>query len=270
MTQDEAAGSKYVSRPSDDWEAHWEAFGDASFENPANKYRLKLVIELLELRPGRQRILDIGSGQGGLSLAVASQRPDLEVRGLEYSFSGVARAQAAAAAQGMTAHFEQRDLMAGEALPQDRAWGDTGICSEVLEHLDDPATFLRNAITYIRPGGRLVVTVPSGPRSAFDRHIGHRRHYDPQTLHELLALVGLQDIQIARAGFPFFNLYRLAVIARGRSLISDIDTEFTGRAASMRASAIRVASKAFARTFDFNLDRSPFGWQLVATAQVPE
>ena len=36
------------------------------------------------------------------------------------------------------------------------------------------------------PPAPLVVTVPGGPMSAFDHHIGHRRHYDIPDLTALL------------------------------------------------------------------------------------
>ena len=92
------------------------------------------------------------------------------------------------------------------------------MCSEVLEHLDDPATLLGNALPNLAPGCRLVVTVPGGPRSAFDRHIGHRRHYNRRDLRRLLEGVGLRVDGVIAAGFPFHTLYRLAVILRGERL----------------------------------------------------
>src|SRR3546814_18015665 len=72
------------------------------------------------------------------------------------------------------------------------------------------------------PGCRLVVTVPGGPMSAFDRHIGHRRHFTPPALAALLTDAGLAVERTDGAGFPFFNLYRLGVIARGHRLVADL------------------------------------------------
>ena len=36
---------------------------------------------------------------------------------------------------------------------------------------------MRNAAALLAPGAKVVVTVPGGPRSAFDKHIGHCRHF---------------------------------------------------------------------------------------------
>jgi hypothetical protein len=136
----------------------------------------------------------------------------------------------------------------------------------VLEHVDEPARLLRNALTYLSPGCRVVVTVPGGPRSALDRHIGHRQHFNPAALRQVLAAGGLAGISIRRSGFPFFNLYRLTVIARGRALVRDLENTVPGAPLSRIA---RVTIGIFDRAFRLNLDHSPLGWQLVATAVVP-
>lgn len=253
----------------DDWDSHWDAFGEAAAKNPANLYRLRLVLRQLENEPSTTRVLDIGSGQGELTLAIAARHPEFLLKGLEYSASGVERARVAASRRGIRAQFEQRDLLLGNAGPDETGWADAAVCSEVLEHLDDPAEFLKNALTYVRPGGRLIVTVPAGPRSALDRHIGHRRHFDRRSLRDMLTGAGLQNVTISRAGFPFFDLYRLAVVARGRSLISDIDSGSEGQSAQRRQNVIRLVSRLFEKMFALNLDDSPLGWQLVATAVVP-
>jgi hypothetical protein len=96
--------------------------------------------------------------------------------------------------------------------------------------------------------------------SAFDRSIGHRRHFTPASLSALLVQSGFRVERAERAGFPFFNLYRLAVIARGNRLASDLE------AGSSTAGA---AMSMFDRLFRLNLDRSPFGWQIVAVATRP-
>jgi hypothetical protein len=113
------------------------------------------------------------------------------------------------------------------------------------------------------PGCLLVVTVPAGPRSAFDRHLGHRQHFKPLRLRRLLESCDFEVKRVTRAGFPFFNLYRLIVIVRGRRLISDLDNQLAdggGRIATVLLSL-------FDRAFRWNLDSSPFGWQLVAVAR---
>jgi hypothetical protein len=65
------------------------------------------------------------------------------------------------------------------------------------------------------------------------------------------------------AGFPFFNLYRLTVIARGRKLVEDATD------GDMPVMA-RVAMRAFSWLFRMNAVRTLRGWQLIAVAVEPD
>jgi trans-aconitate methyltransferase len=189
---------------------------------------------------------------------VRTRWPLTEAIGIELSEAGckIARRKVP------DATFLQRDLVEEAEVPAHfRSWATHAVCSEVLEHVDRPDQLIRHATAYLAPGCRLVVTVPGGPMSAFDRHIGHRRHYTKQALRALLDETGLEVERIAAAGFPFHNLYRLAVMVRGRRLIGD---------ASGRSSRLMGwTSRLFHLAFYMNLRTSPWGWQLVAIARVP-
>jgi len=249
----------------DEWDRHWALYGEPAAGNPANTYRHRLVLRLLGTLGTGDHVLDIGAGQGELALTIKRRFPAVSVSGIEYSAEGVHRARAAAAAAGLAADFAQRDLLEAAVLDAAVAHRAThATCSEVLEHVDDPVLLLRNAAAYLAPGCRLVVTVPGGPRSAFDEHIGHRRHFAPGSLRSLLGDAGFHVEHVARAGFPFFNLYRLAVIARGRRLIEDLES---GR--DDGAGAQGAILKVFDAAFKWNLASSPWGWQMVALARYP-
>ncbi|MGD0312774.1 MAG: class I SAM-dependent methyltransferase [Acidimicrobiales bacterium] len=250
---------------SDDWNRHWSAFGDAVEGNPGTAYRTRLILEMLGPVPDGAVVLEIGCGQGEFALQLARRYPRSEVGGIDVSAEGVRRANERAAALGLPARFTQRDLMApAELTDAERGRATTAICSEVLEHVDDPGVLLRNAGEYLAPDCRLLVTVPGGPRSAFDRHIGHRRHFTSSRLRLLLEANGFEQVRVRRAGFPFFDLYRLVVIARGRRLIADVE-ETSGAPLDQGASG--AALRLFDRAFRYNLDSSPFGWQLLAEAR---
>jgi SAM-dependent methyltransferase len=250
----------------DNWEDHWNAFGDPALGNPANAYRNRLILRFLGNPARGSTVVDIGSGQGQLALLLQARYPDVHVLGVEYSHEGVRRATEAAAAAKLGATFVCRDLLKQNTDPVLAAHrGSLAVCSEVLEHIDQPEVLLRNAADYLLPGCRLVVTVPGGPKSALDRHIGHRRHYRPETIRALLSSSGYEVERVYRAGFPFFDLYRLAVIARGQRLIDDLKVTNTSTPAS---GAQRIMTRFFDRTFHWNLPHSPFGWQIVAIARL--
>src|SRR5207247_2369477 len=85
-------------------------------------------------------------------------------------------------------------------------WANAAVCSEVLEHVDSPVAFLRAASRYLMEGSTLVVTVPGGPFSAFDRHIGHRQHFTRASIRRVLENAGFEIERVTLAGFPFFNI----------------------------------------------------------------
>jgi trans-aconitate methyltransferase len=248
----------------DEWDQHWALYGEPARGNPANDYRHRLVLARLGHPGAGDTIVDIGSGQGELALLLQRAFPGAQVRGIEYSAEGVRRSRHAAEEAGLPVQFTQRDLLEAVAVePTLAGRAAYATCSEVLEHVDDPALLLHHASEYLAPGCRLVVTVPGGPRSAFDRHIGHRQHFAPTGLRQLLQGAGFTVESVARAGFPFFNLYRLAVIGRGRRLIADLERSPAESGPGAQSTALAL----FDRAFRYNLDSSPFGWQMVAVGR---
>jgi SAM-dependent methyltransferase len=243
----------------DDWNRHWDSYAESAALNPAQEYRRRLILSALSAEGPARRVLDIGAGTGDLAHSIRQTLPQAEIVGLDVSAAGleIARQKVPGAV------FLERDLMQPETAPQDfRAWATHAVCSEVLEHVDDPEKLLTNAIPYLAPGCLLVVTVPGGPISAFDRHIGHRRHYRPAELRQLLERAGFDVEHTTGAGFPFFNLYRLVVFLRGRRLITDAT-------AGNVSAPVRLVMRLFGITFGLSVDSSRWGWQTVARARLP-
>jgi hypothetical protein len=99
--------------------------------------------------------------------------------------------------------------------------------------------------------------------SPFDRYIGHRQHFDRLKIRSILEEAGYSVDRTYLAGFPFFNLYRLLVIARGRRLARDVEKKSAGMSSGLAS----IAMKVFRVLFHANLVDSPFGWQVIATAR---
>jgi SAM-dependent methyltransferase len=250
----------------DDWDDHWDRFGEASLRNPANQYRHAIVLKLLGDLPPGSVLLDIGSGQGEFALDYGRTYPDVTVRGVENSAVGVRRANETGAAQGVAATFTQRDLLQPVRLDTGEPPATHAVCSEVLEHVHDPTTLMRNAISLLAPGARVVITVPGGPMSAFDKHIGHFRHFTAPLLAEVLTGAGLEVDRVLRTGFPFFNVYKLLVILRGDRLVEEAQSR---TADTLPSRLERFVYAALRLAFRVNRDDSRFGWQLAAVALVP-
>lgn len=247
----------------DDWNRHWDAYDPAVGINPAQGFRSRLLTDALALNraTGPVRVLDIGSGQGDFARKLLARFPRVEYVGVDLSRSGVELARLKAPA----ARFFEADVQSPLPLPDEyRRWATHTVCAEVLEHLDDPAAALGYVLPWLAPGGRLIVTVPGGPMSAFDKHIGHRRHYTSGDLARLLRNAGLDHVSVRGAGFPFFNVYRMAVIAQGDRLARRAGNPGFGARLGPR-----IAASVFAGLFRLTTARTPFGWQLVAEGTRP-
>lgn len=247
----------------DDWNQHWQEYSETAEQNPAQAYRRELIFSLLGVSgSGRgARVIDIGSGQGDMAVAIRARFPLAEIMGLELAESGVNVSRR----KIPSVLFVQRDLLDRTEPPRDQqGWATHAVCSEVIEHLDDPVHLLRNARAYMGKGCCLVLTAPGGPMSAFDRHIGHRKHWRPRQIEILLRDAGYTPEHVTGMGFPFFNLYRCVVILRGEKLIRDAIAGPTGRPSA----AARAGMSIFQHLMRPNLNSSRLGWQMIAKCRV--
>jgi SAM-dependent methyltransferase len=244
----------------DDWESHWAEYADVASKNPAQTYRRLVIIDAIRGIGRPQRLLDIGSGQGDLLADLQAEWPAAELLGVELSAEGIRWASAKVAA----ARFVQLDLVGDAPRPTDlEGWADLATCSEVLEHVEQPERLLASGAWFVRPGGYVVITVPGGPRTAFDRHIGHRRHFTAASLRQVIDRAGLEPVQVRGTGFPFFDLYKLVVLARGEKVIDD------GSSTAEPSRLAEAVLEAFSLVLRPTFTTSRFGWQLVAVARRP-
>ncbi len=239
------------------WDDHWNRFSAATRLNPAQAFRRRLIVRLLG-RAENGTILDIGCGSGDLLAGIRDEFPEARLAGIDQSGTGLTVARG----ELPDATLATFDLNAGLAADEKLAgWASHAVCSEVLEHMDAPVRVLATVRNFLKPGGRLVLTVPGGPMSAFDRRIGHRDHYTAARLRDELEAAGYLVETATGAGFPFFNLYRLVVVLRGERLADDIDGT-PGRLA-------RTVMTVFRYLLRVTLPASPWGWQIVAVAINP-
>jgi SAM-dependent methyltransferase len=111
--------------------------------------------EVTAVRP--HRVLDAGSGEGGVAMALAARYPDMEVDGVEVSATNVKIARHLN--RFKNAHFRQG--LAEEvhlAFPADSI--DLIYSFAVLEHVRDVDETIRSITTVLRPGGRFCFVVP--------------------------------------------------------------------------------------------------------------
>lgn len=100
--------------------------------------------------PAQQLILDAGCGNGWLASLYGG---DHTVVGIDLADANLRRIK------GLGIHAVKYNLDA--PLPFAAGVFDTVVCSEILEHIFCPDQLLREILRVLRPGGRVILTVPN-------------------------------------------------------------------------------------------------------------
>lgn len=81
---------------------------------------------------------------------------------------------------------------------------------EVLEHIGNDLEVFRGWVRYLKPGGRVLVSVPAhmSKYGRSDEIVGHVRRYEKAALRDLLEQAGVKDVNIVNYGFPITELTR--------------------------------------------------------------
>ena len=102
------------------------------------------------IRGNPKRILEVGCGQGNFS----KNFTDVEYLGVEANAEMATRARA----NGINVITGLYDDVASQ-IPDGHF--DLVVCNDVIEHMIDPAGFLRNVKAKLAPGGHLIVSIPN-------------------------------------------------------------------------------------------------------------
>lgn len=165
------------------------------------------ILKLVEEAKRPMRILDVGTADGYLG-AILKARGHY-VAGLDYDPRVVEKARP------IYDRFYQADVERFE-FPE-RSEYDCIIFADVLEHLPDPAAVLRRCVRSLKPGGKIIISVPNaanivvrlsllfgrfeyGDRGILDRT--HLRFFTRKTFTKLLQESGLHVRQMFATPIP--------------------------------------------------------------------
>jgi len=147
-----------AARPAEDW--------IKMLESPARVAGLRIeeVIGKLNLRPG-DVVADLGAGTGVFSVPLArAVGPSGKVyaveidQGLVDYIAAKARDQSAPQVHALLGAFADPSLPAADV--------DVAFMHDVLHHVDDRITYLRNAARYLKPDGRFAIVELDATRGA--------------------------------------------------------------------------------------------------------
>ncbi|TQS45560.1 class I SAM-dependent methyltransferase [Cryptosporangium phraense] len=137
-------------------------------------------------------ILELGCGQGAVGARLAQLATYTGVEPDESSWQ-----TASSRIDGTVLHGDHHKVPEGAEF-------DLVCAFEVLEHIADDKDVLADWVQFVKPGGKLMVSVPAdqhrfGPS---DELVGHYRRYSAEQLTELLTSVGCTDVAVRRYGWP--------------------------------------------------------------------
>lgn len=202
---------------------HLEHIYDPARAHPDDAHSL-----LMRHIPPASQVLELGCASGYLS-GYMEQALGCTVTGLEFD------AESVEIARTRCSHVFQADLDAENALEPARAFApyDVLLAAAVLEHLKYPEHLLREARQLLKPGAKVIVSLPNvahwssrmrllmGRFDYTDYGIMDRTHlhfYTLATGRALLEEQGYQVEQVAIAGSGLQNLLNVLARRTGRPL----------------------------------------------------
>ena len=194
----------------------WQRYAHLDAASPASFHRRRLIAKLAaETAPGAGEVLDVGCGQGELLGELGRRLPNARLSGADVSEQSLSDSRRRSAGSELFA-LDLTDSEFDKKHRERLGRYDLVVCSEVLEHIADHELAARRLLGLLKPGGSVIVTVPGGKMSKYDRAIGHERHYRAADLRVLLEVGGFENIRVLAWGFPFHTLYRTAVRVASR------------------------------------------------------
>lgn len=183
------------------YDESWGSWLDMKRYGPASRWLRGLIEDAChEIDLPLRDILDVGCGEGTNTLMLAQLFPNAQVRGSDFSATGIAAAARHARRANLTFAHDPNDRALDEP-------ADMVCCFEVLEHVENWRAFLTRLAESSR--SYLLLSFPTGRMRPFEVNVGHLRNFAKGEVERALVPLGFKAVRISYAGFPFYSpLYR--------------------------------------------------------------
>jgi SAM-dependent methyltransferase len=206
-----SSGEPFLSFVDDAPAVNWsdeleELHEESSRHHFLDRWTRSAIIQRVGQQPPGATILDLGCSTGHLLADLHAAHPEAQLIGVDLIASGLRKAHA---------ELPSARLLRADAcsLPLEDGSADAVVSANLLEHVPDDRAALAEVARVLRPGGRVVLVVPAGPRTYdyYDRFLGHERRYGRGELAAKCAEAGLEPLEdrhIAALLYPAFWLVK--------------------------------------------------------------
>ncbi len=164
----------------------------------------------------RPVLMDIGCSSGFMLKALKESFPSSTVIGADY-VSGPLVSLAHSNPEIPLLQFDLTHC----PLPSECLDGITLL--NVIEHIEDDVSALRNTLRLLKPGGIALIEAPAGPGlyDVYDKHLMHFRRYRMADLLSILRSVGFEILHQSHLGFFIYPAFAIVKKRNRRYLKAD-------------------------------------------------
>jgi SAM-dependent methyltransferase len=243
-----------TSLPSAAYDEQWSRLSDFVKHNPGSRHRRRLIRGAVRrLRQPIESVLDVGCGLGETIIDLSQVLPSARMIGVDISPVAIE-----ACRQSIPdADFHVLDIVEG-TLPTSF---DLVVCSEVVEHLDDPTRAVSNMRRMTREGGFLVLTTQHGRVHATEQAIGHTSHPTRADLLRWIQTAGYSVLEMRQWGWPGYLLLKYVVNIAPNTALRELGSDSYG------PFKVRFSETVYFATRLLSLPSSLWGPQFLVIAQ---
>jgi 2-polyprenyl-3-methyl-5-hydroxy-6-metoxy-1,4-benzoquinol methylase len=186
---------------SQDYDVQWANMKDYIRYNPGARHRRRLIVGAMKkLQVPPLRILDAGCGLGATINELTQVFPSASFTGIDFSPGAIEWCE--------DTFTEHQWFVADVCKPFSFGKFDLILCTEVIEHLDDPVATIRNLLTQLDIDGNLILTTPNGRIHQTEKFVGHLQHFNQNQLIEVVKSAGGRIVELKVWGHPGYKVLK--------------------------------------------------------------